>query len=98
MTRQAYRIPRAALHDDRFVWLVTSKKALEVREVNVVWRDALDVIISGGLEDGDQLVLTNLSTPISGMALRIAGEPEPPSQADASEERKAGKGRKHDDR
>jgi RND family efflux transporter MFP subunit len=94
----AYRIPRVALHDDRFVWLATSEKTLEVREVSVVWRDAADVIISGGLEDGEQLILTNLSTPISGMALRIAGEPESPSQADASEERKAGKGRKHDDR
>jgi len=71
----AYHIPRSALHDDRFVWLATPKGVLEIREVDVVWRDATDVIVSGGLNEGERLILTNLSTPINGMTLRVEGEP-----------------------
>lgn len=70
----AYKIPREALHDDRLVWLATPDGTLEIREVEVAWRDATDVIVSGGLKNGERLVLTNLSTPINGMPLRIEGE------------------------
>ncbi len=71
----AYRIPRSALRDDRFVWLATQKGTLEIRTVEILWRDATEVLISGGLTDGELLVLTGLSTPINGMKLRIAGDP-----------------------
>jgi RND family efflux transporter MFP subunit len=73
----AYHIPRSALHEDRFVWLATPKGTLEIREVDVVWRDATDVIVSGGVKDGERLILTNLSTPVNGMNLRIEGEATP---------------------
>ncbi len=87
----AYQIPRSALHDDRFVWLATAKGTLEIREVDVVWRDATDVIISGGLNDGERLILTNLSTPVNGMTLRVEGEPAPEKAPNGG---KAGKGMK----
>ena len=57
----AYRIPRSALHEDRLVWIATDKGTLEIRAVAVNWRDATDVLISGGVEDGERLILTNLS-------------------------------------
>jgi len=72
----AYHIPRSALHDNQFVWLATKENTLEIRKVEVCWRDATDVMVSGGLNDGERLVLTNLSAPINGMKLRIAGDPE----------------------
>ncbi len=87
----AYHIPREALHNDRFVWLVSLKGALEVREVVVSWRDATDVIVSNGLNDGDRLILTNLSTPINGMKLRIEGDPIPEGKG-------TGKGMKTDEK
>ena len=71
---QAFRIPRSALRDDRFVWLATKKNTLEIREVEVAWRDATEVLVSGGLNDGERLILTSLSAPINDMKLRIAGE------------------------
>ncbi len=70
----AYRIPRSALHDNRFVWLAAKEDILEIREVEVTWRNATDALVSAGLNDGEQLILTNLSTPINGMKLRIAGK------------------------
>ena len=91
---EAYQIPRVALHDDRVVWLATPESTLEIREVTVGWRDATDVIVSGGLQDGERLILTNLSTPISGMQLRIAGDPEPSKAAKDAGGKKRGKGPK----
>ncbi|MEI6890545.1 MAG: efflux RND transporter periplasmic adaptor subunit [Pontiella sp.] len=76
----AYHIPRAALHDDHLVWLANSENLLEVREVQVIWRDATDVILSAGVKEGDRLILTNLATPINGLKLRIEGESIPTSQ------------------
>ncbi len=74
---RAYHIPRSALHDGRFVWLATPEHTLEIREVEIRWRDATDVIISTGLNNGEQLILTNLSTPINGMQLKLPGDPSP---------------------
>ncbi len=74
---QAFRIPRSALRDDQFVWLATKENTLEIREVEVAWRDATEVLVTGGLNDGERLILTSLSTPINGMKLRIAGEMPP---------------------
>jgi len=74
---QAFRIPRSALRDDQFVWLATEKNTLEIREVEVAWRDATEVFVSGGISDGDRLILTSFSAPIHGMKLRIAGDPPP---------------------
>jgi len=89
----AYRIPRSALHDDRLVWIATPKGTLEIREVDVAWRDATDVIVSGGLNDGERLILTNLSTPVNGMTLRVEGEPAPEKATGG----KSGKGMKRNE-
>ncbi len=72
-----YHIPRSALHDDRFIWLASPKRTLQIREVEVRWRDATDVLISGEFNEEAQLILTNLSSPINGMSLRLAGDPVP---------------------
>ncbi len=73
----AYSIPRSALHDDRSVWLATPQNTLEIRDVDVVWRDANVVLVREGLKGGERLVRTNLSTPVNGMKLRIVGDPMP---------------------
>lgn len=94
---EAYQLPRSALHEDRFVWLATPKGALEIRAVDVVWRDAESVIVSGGVNEGERLILTNLSTPINGMKLRIEGEPGKDAKGDkagAGAGKGKGKGRK----
>ena len=90
----AYLIPRAALRDDQFVWVATPESALEIRAVEVAWRDAENVIISSGLQDGERLILTNLSTPINGMKLRIAGDTPPEPTPKGTEKETRGKGPK----
>ena len=93
---EAYRLPRAALHGDQFVWLATPMGALEIREVDVAWRDASSVIVTGGLNDGERLILTNLSTPINGMKLRVEGDPV--SEQKGADNKKSGKGMKSNEK
>jgi RND family efflux transporter MFP subunit len=89
----AYRVSRSALHDDRFVWLATPKGTLEIREVEVAWRDATDVILTGGVTDGDRLILSNLATPIHGMTLRVEGDPVSEQKSPGKAGGKKGKGK-----
>lgn len=65
-------IPRVALVDDHFVWLVEGG-VLRAREVEVVWREA-DRLLVRGLKAGEAIVTTPLATPTEGMAVRIEDE------------------------
>ncbi len=63
-------IPRLALHDHDTVWVVDAQQTLRIRSVDVVRREKDDVLLSGGLQAGERIVLTNLSGAADGMKLR----------------------------
>jgi len=63
-------IPRLALHDHDTVWVVDEQKTLRIRSVEVVRREKDSVLLSGGLQAGEKVVLTNLSGAADGMKLR----------------------------
>ncbi len=65
-----FEVPRSALRDGDRVWLMNDSSRLEIRRVEVSWRDPSSVWVSNGLEPGEQLITSRLSTPIPGMALR----------------------------
>ncbi len=65
-----YVVPRTAMHDGDRVWVMDEADRLAVRPVTVAWRREDDVLISGGLEDGDRVVMTNLPSAVPGMWLR----------------------------
>jgi RND family efflux transporter MFP subunit len=65
-------VPRAALRDGDRVWVVDAQQRLESREVKVVWRERARVLVRGGLEAGDRLVLTNLPMATHGMRVEVA--------------------------
>ncbi|MCA9621923.1 MAG: HlyD family efflux transporter periplasmic adaptor subunit [Myxococcales bacterium] len=66
-------IPRRALHENDQIFLVAPDETLVVRDVTVVWGDEDDVLVTGGLKNGDRLVTTPVAAPIPGMKLKIAG-------------------------
>jgi len=66
-----YRIPRTALRDNTHIWIVGEDNTLQVRNVETLWRDADTVLLKKGLQPGERLIVSDLSTPIGGMALRI---------------------------
>lgn len=65
----ALEIPRLALHEDDQVWVMSEEGALEVHEVNVIYRGRDTVIVQGGVTSGDQVVMSTLPEAIPGMAL-----------------------------
>jgi len=69
----AVRVPRSALHDGIFVYLVEDSR-LKKRGVSVLRRERDSVIIEQGLERGDVLVLSRLHLMVEGTRVALAGE------------------------
>jgi len=65
-------IPRTALHDGNRVWLYSKENTLEIRTVEVTWGRNESVFVKKNLRDGEKLIVSDLATPVSGMALRAA--------------------------
>jgi hypothetical protein len=58
---------------------------LQIRTVTIAFRGPHSVLVSEGLAAGERLVVTDLSAPVEGMALRTADTepPETPREAPA---------------
>lgn len=78
-------VPRKALRDDRFVWIVDPDNRLRAREVDIVWRERTRVLVKGGLETGDQIVTTNLPVATEGMKVELAPAESEMAGGDAGE-------------
>ncbi|MEZ4383578.1 MAG: efflux RND transporter periplasmic adaptor subunit [Nannocystaceae bacterium] len=71
----AVRVPRTALVDDSYVWLVVDGK-LSRREIKVVWRDR-DSVIARGLGSGEAVLVTPLAAPTEGLEVIVDEEVAP---------------------
>jgi len=69
------RLDRDYLRQDNTVWVMVDG-ALDIRRVQVAFRDAQHAYIDGGLDDGELVVTTSLSTVTDGLALRTAQDTE----------------------
>jgi RND family efflux transporter MFP subunit len=72
------RVNRALLRGEDRVWLMGSDDRLQIRTVTIQFRGPHSVLVSEGLAAGERLVVTDLSAPVEGMALRT-GDTEPPA-------------------
>ena len=68
------QLPQSALRDGDRVWLADGNNQLAIRSVDVVWRDHDHVYIATGLNEGDRVITTSLSSVVAGTSLRLAGE------------------------
>lgn len=66
---QTVTVPRVALQGGDHVW-VSQDDRLARKAVTVGWRNGNDIVLTGGLEEGDQVITTPLSFPIEGMAVQ----------------------------
>lgn len=78
------RLDRDLLRQNNTVWVMKEGK-LTIREVDIAFQDATHAYIRDGLDDGDSVVSTSLSTVSEGVPLRLSDQP-----ADRSEESGAG--------
>ncbi|WP_430451336.1 efflux RND transporter periplasmic adaptor subunit [Rhodopirellula europaea] len=83
------RMPRDYVRDQDTVW-VMKKEQLEIRETQVVFRDAEYAYIREGIEEGEDIVTTTLATVADGVGLRKITddevESEEPVDSDETEE------------
>lgn len=68
------KLKRNYVHERDTVWVMKEGK-LDIRETNVVFRDAEYAFIDSGLESGDEVVTTTLATVASGIGLKKIESP-----------------------
>ena len=71
MVEGAARLPRQALRNGDTVWVVNGDEKLERRAVEVAWSLPAEVMVRGGLQPGDRVVVSGLSAPIEGQPVAV---------------------------
>ncbi|MCK5236039.1 MAG: efflux transporter periplasmic adaptor subunit, partial [Deltaproteobacteria bacterium] len=69
-------LPRNMLREDSTVWSVGSDNKLTIKKVEVMRKEREKVVISGGVEEGEVLVKTNITGAANGMLLRLIEQEE----------------------
>lgn len=64
-------IDRDLLRNGDHIWVVNSDGTLDIRDVTIAFRGEETVIVSDGLESGDRVVRTDLSSAVDGMAVEV---------------------------
>jgi multidrug efflux pump subunit AcrA (membrane-fusion protein) len=73
------RLSRDYVHEGDTVWVLKDGK-LEIRETEIIFRDAEYAYIGTGLEDGEEIVITTLATVANGVGLRKVSAESAPSE------------------
>jgi len=73
--RDVFAVPREYIRNGNQVWLMDEQNRLRIRTVEAVFRGPEAFYIRSGLEDGQRIVTTDLSSPVEGMLLRTAEKP-----------------------
>lgn len=76
------RINRDYIRQDDTIW-VMQNDSLDIRDVEIIFRDATYAYITEGLNDGEKIVTTNLSTVVDGSPLRLESADSAPETASA---------------
>lgn len=66
-------IPRAALREGNRIWVVGDNHLLKILPATVLWRETETVLISNNVEEGDQLIVSDLRVALPGM--EVAPQP-----------------------
>jgi len=67
------RIPRSALKEGNQIWVVGDDHLLKILPATVLWPEKETVLISNNLEEGDQLIVSDLPVALPGM--EVAPQP-----------------------
>ena len=71
---EVIRLHRDLLRDGDNVWIFTPENTLAIRRVEVFYRGVETVLIRNGIEPGEQIITTDLATPVEGKPLRTRDE------------------------
>jgi hypothetical protein len=65
-------LPRHAIREGGVVWIV-EEGVLRIRPVQIARSDREQALVSGGVSEGDQIVVSSLDAVTDGMKVRAAG-------------------------
>jgi RND family efflux transporter MFP subunit len=82
------KLSRDYVRQNDTVWVMVDSR-LQIRELDILFRDANYAYITGGLEDGDRVVTTTISTVVEGTPLRLGGSDSASATADDSSDASA---------
>lgn len=71
----AIQIPRSVLRNGSEVWIMSPDDTLNIQDVTIAVRAPDAVYVTGGLEEGDRIVSSDIPSAVAGMALRT-GQPD----------------------
>ena len=75
--REVFVLPRRVLRRNNEIMVIDADNKVERKQVDVVWSDNNEIIVSQGLDDGDRVSLTPLPFAISGTRVQIASDKQP---------------------
>ncbi len=65
-----FSIPRTALHNNR-VWIVREDGRLDIRDVDIIWKNARTAFIRDGLNNNENIVISDIAVPTANMPVKI---------------------------
>jgi len=65
-----FNIPRTALHNDR-IWIVKENERLDIRDVEIIWKNTRTVFIGNGLHENEKIVISDIAVPTVNMPVKI---------------------------
>ena len=81
-----WSFPREAVREGDRVAIVSDDNSIEFRNLSVVRANATDVFTSGGVSEGERVVLTRMAGAVEGMEVEVLAE----DAQEASEQREGG--------
>lgn len=75
----ATMIERDLIRDGDRVWIMDDQGNLDIRPVEIAFRARDHVLVTAGVNPGENLVISNLPAPVQGMALRIMSTENTPT-------------------
>jgi len=71
---QVIALPRKVVRDGNQVWCVDDDQHLIIKPIDTVWRNEHQIFVNGGLDAGDRIIVSDMSSPVSGMAVQVQGQ------------------------
>lgn len=77
LLKNVFIIPRTAIRNSSQLMIVNQQSQLNLRQIEILWRDADYVIIQQGLEEGEWLCITPVQYAVNGLPVRALNEGKP---------------------
>lgn len=77
IVENVFRIPRSALREGGELWVRKADDSLELRHVRPLFSYENEILLSEGLEDGDEVILSSIPLPVPGMKLTVTERIDP---------------------